>query len=76
MPRPGSREAFLFDKTDVSKFLRKRNQECDDHGLDDKRRCLRFLDYCTPKVEEAVVCFSGYRKMDWALFQEELKELF
>ena len=76
MPRPGSPEALLFDKMDVSKFLRKWNQECDDYGLNEQQRCLRFPDYCTPEIEDVVICLSGYHTVDWVLFQQELKDLF
>ena len=76
MPRPGAPGALQFDKNNITKFLRKWNQECDDYGLSDDQRCVRFPDYCTPNIETVVDCFSGYRKKDWAKFQEELKASF
>ena len=70
MPCPGAPGALQFDKNNVTKFLHKWNQECDE------QRCLRFPDYCTPDIETIVECFSGYRKKDWVKFQEELKTSF
>ena len=76
MPRPGAPGALQFDKDNVTKFLHKWNQECDDYGLSDEQRCLHFPDYCTPDIETIVECFSRYRKKDWVKFQEELKTSF
>jgi len=76
MPRPGAPGALQFDKNNVTKFLCKWNQECDDYGLSDEQCCLHFPDYCTPDIETIVECFSRYRKKDWVKFQEELKTSF
>jgi hypothetical protein len=75
MPRPRAPGALQFDKNNITKFLRKWNQECDDYGLSDEQRCIRLPDYCMADIETIVDCFSGYRKKDWTKFQEELRAL-
>jgi len=76
MPRPGVLGALLFDKTNVSKFLSRWNRECDDYGLSNVERCVRFPDYCTPEIERAVEYFEGYLEKDWEKFQGELERAF
>ncbi|TMC20323.1 MAG: retroviral-like aspartic protease [Chloroflexi bacterium] len=76
MARPNSPEALSFDGTNVSDFIRRWGNECDDCGLADAQKCSRLPDYCTPDIKEVVELLDGYMSGNWMTLQGELKGLF
>ena len=48
MPCPGQPGAMLLDGNNVTEFLDEWNIECEDFGLSEAQRCVRFPNYCTP----------------------------
>src|SRR5947199_8464275 len=76
MARPNSPEALSFNGTNVSDFIRRWFNECDDCGLADSQKCSRLPDYCTPDIKKAVELLDGYTSGNWMTLQGELKGLF
>ena len=76
MPRPRQPGALCFDGKGVSEFLRRWDNECDDFGYDDKRKCRRLPDYCSPEVELTIKLMDEHLQEDWVVLQRELKDLF
>jgi hypothetical protein len=76
MPRPGQPGALHFDNTNISEFLRRWNNECEDFGLTDAQKCSRLPDYCTPETKDTIELLSGYTESNWTTLQSELKSLF
>ena len=76
MLRPGQPGAPYFDKVNVTDFLRQWNAECDDCGLDAKRKCERLWSYCSEEVKQTLEFFEGYRQQDWTTLEQELKTFF
>ena len=76
MARPNSPEALSFDGIDVSDFIYRWNNECDDCGLSNSQKCSRLPDYCTPDIKKAVKLLDGHKSGNWEILQQELKDLF
>ena len=76
MPRPGQPGALHFDNMNISEFLRRWNNECEDFGLTDPQKCTRLPDYCTSETKDAIELLSGYNESNWTTLQSELKSLF
>jgi hypothetical protein len=76
MPRPGQPGALHFDNTNITEFLRRWNNECEDFGLTDPSKCTRLPDYCTPETKDTIELLSGYKNKNWTTLQSELKDLF
>jgi hypothetical protein len=76
MPRPGQPGAMEFNGTNVSKFLKNWNIECDDYALNESQKCIRLPNYCMPSIKDIVKLLGGYETHDWAALQKELKDLY
>ena len=76
MPRPGQPGAMLFEKANITEFLRRWNIECDTFGLSADERCVNLPLYCVPEIQEIVEVLGGHVVRDWPLLQKELKALF
>ena len=76
MPRPGQPGALHFDNTNISEFLHRWNNECEDFGLTDPQKCTRLPDYCTSETKDTIELLSGYKDKNWTTLQSELKSLF
>jgi Protein of unknown function (DUF4100) len=76
MPRPGQPGALYFDNTNITEFLRRWDNECEDFGLTDPQKCTRLPDYCTPETKDTIELLSGYKSKNWTTLQSELKDLF
>ena len=76
MPRPGQTGALLFDKTNVTEFLRRCDIECDTFGLTAGERCVNLPLYCTPDTQDLVEVLPGYIDNDWELLKKDLKSLY
>src|SRR5579859_68478 len=42
MPRPGEAGALFFDKTNVTEFLKRWEEECDEVGYTDAQKCIKL----------------------------------
>ena len=67
---------MLFDKTNVTEFLRRWDIECDTFGLSAEERCVSLPLYCTPNTQDLIEVLPGYLSHDWALLKKDLKTLF
>jgi len=76
MPRPGQSGALLFDKTNVTEFLRRWDIECDTFGLSAEEHCVNLPLYCAPDTQDLVEVLPGYLSHDWTLLKKDLKTLF
>ena len=76
MVRAGQQGALYFDKANITDFLRRWNIECDDYNINDKRKCARIIDYCSPQTQEVIEVLDGYIESNWDKLQTELKDLF
>src|SRR2546423_1264510 len=76
MPRPGQPGAMQFDGKNITEFLEEWNIECEDFGLDEPQRCVRFPNYCIPTIKETVKLLPGYVTPDWTTLQADVKKLY
>ena len=61
MPRPGQPDALHFDNTNVTEFLHRWNNECEDFDLNEPQRYTHLPDYCTPETKDTIELLSGYK---------------
>jgi len=64
MPRPGQPGSMLFDGTNITDFLEDWNIECEDYGLTDDQKCVRFPKYCIATIKDLIKLLLGYIKMN------------
>src|SRR5437762_8092564 len=76
MPRPGQLGSMLFDSNNITDFLEDWNIECEDYGLTDAQKCVRFPNYCTPAIKDLAKLLPGYGIHDWTALQANLKETY
>ena len=76
MPRPDQPGALHFDNTNISEFLHRWNNECEDFGLIDSQKCTRLSDYCISETKDTIELLFGYKDSNWTTLQSELKSLF
>jgi len=76
MPRPGQPGSMLFDGTNITDFLEDWNIECEDYGLTDDQKCVRFPKYCTATIKDLVKLLPGYTATNWTTLQMNVKEMY
>jgi len=68
MPRPGDAGALFFDKTNITEFLKRWEEECDEVRYTDAQKCVKLPAYCT-KIANVVggrlegMANRGYKTM-------------
>jgi hypothetical protein len=50
--------------------------DCEEYGLTEDQKCMKFPRYCTREIDEAVEKLKGYEARNWELFKAKLKRLF
>src|SRR5579859_6144928 len=76
MPRPGEAGALFFDKTNVSEFLKRWEEECEEVGYTDAQKCVKLPAYCAEDTRIVIRNLKGYEEKSWARMCGEMKDLF
>src|SRR5579859_4235505 len=76
MPRPGEAGALFFDKTNVSEFLKRWEEECEEVGYTDAQKCVKLPAYCAEDTRITIRNLKGYEEKSWAKMCGEIKDLF
>src|SRR5579859_2772581 len=76
MPRPGEAGTLFFDKTNVSEFLKRWEEECEEVGYTDAQKCVKLPAYCAEDTRIAIRNLKGYEEKSWAKMCGEMKDLF
>src|SRR5579859_5333975 len=65
MPRPGEAGALFFDKTNVSEFLKRWEEECEEVGYTDAQKCVKLPAYCAEETQIAIRNLGGFEEKSW-----------
>src|SRR5579859_5824121 len=76
MPRPGEAGALFFDKMNVSEFLKRWEEECEEVGYTDAQKCVKLPAYCAEDTRIAIRNLRGYEAKNWVMMCGEMKDLF
>src|SRR5579859_1753890 len=76
MPHPGEAGALFFDKTNVTEFLKRWEEECDEVGYTDAQKCVKLPAYCAEDTRIAIRNLRGYEAKNWVMMCGEMKDLF
>jgi len=76
MPRPGEAGALSFDKTNVTEFLKRWEEECDEVGYTKAQKWVKLPAYCAEDTRIAIRNLKGYEEKSWTKICDEMKELF
>jgi phosphoserine phosphatase len=76
MPRPGEAGALSFNKANVTEFLKRWEEECDEVGYSDAQKCTKLPTYCAEDLRIAVESLEGFASKNWGLMAEEMRDLF
>src|SRR5579859_4233602 len=76
MPRPGEAGALFFDKTNVSEFLKRWEEECEEVGYTDAQKCVKLPAYCAEETRIAIRNLGGFEEKSWVRLCGEMKDLF
>src|SRR5579859_1856522 len=76
MPRPGEAGALFFDKTNVSEFLKRWEEECEEIGYTDAQKSVKLPAYCAEETRIAIRNLGGFEEKSWVRLCGEMKDLF
>jgi len=76
MPRPGEAGALYFDKANVTEFLRRWEEECEEVGYTDQQKCTKLPAYCAEDIRIAIKSMVGYEIKSWETMAGEMRDLF
>jgi len=65
-----------FDGKNITEYLEEWNAECDDYQYTSAQRCIRFPNYCTPKIKDIIKLLPRYLAHDWEALQNDAKKLY
>src|SRR5579859_810575 len=68
--------SLVFDKTNVTEFLKRWEEECDEVGYTDAQKCVKLPAYCAEDTRIAIRNLKGYEEKSWAKMCGEMKDLF
>src|SRR5258708_4384328 len=76
MPMPSSPGTPLFDGADVTEFLARFEDMCDEYQIDAPSRAQKLPRYCTVVVGRYVSTMTASQAKDWEVLKEDLKKDF
>ena len=74
MPAPGSPGALHFDGHNITEFLERFEELCDEYGVAVEERWVKLPRYCERPIAEFMKTSTSYVDRNWAAFGKEMRK--
>ena len=74
MPLLDISDILYFEEVNISEFIERFEDMCDDYQVRDKNKIKRVPRYCTQVIGQFVKKIKEYQDEDWGKLKKELKK--
>ena len=72
MPLPGSEGMPLFDGTNVTEFLDRYDDTCNEHFVEGDDKLNKLPRYCTPNIRDAIKSMKEWKLKDYSILRKAM----
>ena len=73
MPPPGTPGTPFFEGANVTEFLERYNDQCNDYYVLKEDKILKLPRYCNDTIKETVQSFKEWKEQDYAGLQKAMR---
>ena len=69
-----SSKVLHFDEHNITKFLERFEEQCDEYEIIEKKQWIKFFCYCIKFIAEFMKIFSSYVDRNWKVFEKKMRK--
>ena len=69
-----SSRALHFDEHNITEFLERFEEQCDEYEVIEKKRWIKLFRYCVKFIAEFMKIFSSYVDRSWKIFEKKMRK--
>ncbi len=74
IPLSGTSDIFYFERANISEFIKRFEDICDDYQVRDENKIKRVPRYYTQVIDQFVKEMKEYQNENWGKLKKELKK--